>query len=120
MAPPPGFRLTALGETPGGELVILHHSFNPLSQQSRVLASIVSIPPAPQGSSRLKARLELAPPLTLDNLEGVAATASPHGGLRLYLVSDDNFSDRQRTLLLAFDLSGPGAATPSARRPAPH
>ncbi len=120
MAPPLGFRLTALGETPGGELVILHHNYNPLTQQTRVLASIVTIPRAPQGPSRLTAQLQLASPLTVDNLEGVAAVAAPNGGLRLYLISDDNFSDRQRTLLLAFDLSGPGAAKSSARPPAPH
>ncbi len=119
MAPPLGFRLTALGETPGGELVILHHNYNPLTQQTRVLASIVTIPRAPQGPSRLTAQLQLASPLTVDNLEGVAAVAAPNGGLRLYLISDDNFSDRQRTLLLAFDLSG-GAAKSSARPPAPH
>jgi hypothetical protein len=48
-------------------------------------------------------QLELARPYTIDNFEGVAAAPSPSGGLRFYLISDDNFSKSQRTLLVAFD-----------------
>jgi hypothetical protein len=51
----------------------------------------------------LVARLDLAPPITWDNYEGVAAVAGRNGGIRFYLISDDNGSARQRTLLLAFD-----------------
>ena len=50
--------------------------------------------------------IELKHPGTVDNFEGIAAVATP-GGVRLYLLSDDNFSDTQRTLLLAFDLVAP-------------
>lgn len=49
---------------------------------------------------------ELAPPLTVDNFEGVAATVAPDGALRVLLLSDDNFNHgQQRTLLLAFELA---------------
>lgn len=49
---------------------------------------------------------ELAPPLTVDNFEGVAVTTSPDGALRVLLLSDDNFNKGdQRTLLLAFELA---------------
>lgn len=41
----------------------------------------------------------------IDNFEGVAVRERPDGGVRIYLISDDNFSDRQRTLLMAFDLA---------------
>ena len=108
-APPLGYRLTALSETGTGDLVILHHSYNPFSGQSRVRATLVKIPKGPAASGAVEARLEIGPPLTVDNLEGVAVVRSPQGGLRLYLISDDNFSARQRTLLLAFDWMGPGA-----------
>ena len=50
-------------------------------------------------------QLELTPPLTVDNFEGVAALARASGVIRFYLISDDNASNRQRTLLLAFDWS---------------
>ncbi len=118
--PPLGYRLTALAETPSGRLVIVHHSFNPLSAQSYVLVSIVDLPKTPRALAPIRAQLQLRPPQTVDNLEGVAAVSAPEGGLRLYLISDDNFSDKQRTLLLAFDWTGPGsghADRRAARKP---
>ncbi len=42
-------------------------------------------------------------PATVDNFEGIAAVRRPDGGVRLYILSDDNFNPGQRTLLLAFD-----------------
>ncbi len=47
----------------------------------------------------------LRPPLTVDNLEGVAARRGAAGETLLYLVSDDNFRTTQRTLLLLFALA---------------
>lgn len=47
--------------------------------------------------------LRLAKPLTVDNYEGLAALPNPDGSTRFYLISDDNFSASQRTLLVAFD-----------------
>ena len=55
---------------------------------------------APHGRIDL-ARLER--PLTVDNIEAIAAVPLKGGGWRLYLLSDDNFRASQRTLLLAFD-----------------
>ena len=49
------------------------------------------------------ARMDLAKPLTIDNFEGLAAVPGPNGAIRFYLISDDNFSSSQRTLLVAFD-----------------
>ena len=42
--------------------------------------------------------------LDLKNAEGIAAVRRPDGGVRLYILSDDNFNPGQRTLLLAFDV----------------
>lgn len=44
-------------------------------------------------------------PLPVDNFEGIAIGKSPEGGQRIWLISDDNFRETQRTLLLAFDLN---------------
>jgi hypothetical protein len=41
---------------------------------------------------------------TIDNMEGLAVHRGPDGALRITLVSDDNFSFIQRTLLLRFRL----------------
>lgn len=43
--------------------------------------------------------------VTIDNFEGVAARLMPDGRVRLYVISDDNFSKRQRTLLMVYDLA---------------
>jgi hypothetical protein len=50
-------------------------------------------------------RLRLEKPWATDNFEGVAAEILPGGQLRLWLISDDNFSASQRTLLYAFDVN---------------
>ncbi len=109
-SPPLGYRLTSLGETPWGDFVVVHHSYNPFDRSSRIIVSVLGLPKTPDGRPTLKAQLKLAPPLSVDNFEGVAAVKSPTGGLRLYLISDDNFSSHQRTLLFAFDLAPAGAA----------
>jgi hypothetical protein len=49
----------------------------------------------------------LAPPLSLDNMEGLAITEEA-GQTMVWLISDDNFSPLERTLLMKFALL-PGA-----------
>ncbi|MDH3700088.1 MAG: esterase-like activity of phytase family protein [Alphaproteobacteria bacterium] len=43
--------------------------------------------------------------LTVDNMEGIAARQGPAGQTLVYLISDDNFSVFQRTLLMMFELA---------------
>ena len=50
------------------------------------------------------AEARLKPPLPVDNFEAVAIGEAPDGTPRIWLLSDDNFSSDQRTLLLALDL----------------
>jgi len=97
-----GSALVAMDNMPGGGLVYLLRSFSPLRGnvvQLRIL----------DRAGKLVDRMEIARPLTVDNLEGVAAVAKPGGAVRFYLISDDNFGmydgkpTDQRTLLLAFD-----------------
>lgn len=57
------------------------------------------------GSSR-RGLFTLSRPMNVDNFEGITVETLPDGIHRLWIVSDDNFSDRQRTLLFAFDLVG--------------
>ena len=59
----------------------------------------------PVASRKLAA---MNPLVTMDNFEGVAARRMPDGRVRLYIVSDDNFSASQRTLLMIFDVVNPG------------
>lgn len=45
--------------------------------------------------------------VTIDNFEGIAAKELPDGRVRLYIISDDNFSATQRTLLMIFEVPKP-------------
>ncbi len=49
---------------------------------------------------------ELAPPLIGENFEAIAARRGPGGQVLLYLLSDDNFTLLQRTVLLQLSLAG--------------
>lgn len=54
--------------------------------------------------------------IAVDNFEGLAARRLADGTVRLILVSDDNFSDRQRTLLAVLDLPPNSSGTPVRAR----
>jgi hypothetical protein len=43
----------------------------------------------------------------MDNFEGIDCRKGKHGTPVFYLISDDNFSAEQRTLLLMFALAAP-------------
>ena len=57
-----------------------------------------------ESTDGLVAQARLRGGLPTDNYEGVAIGRNPAGGIRIWVVSDDNFSRDQRTLLLALDL----------------
>jgi len=101
--PPAGFRLSGLATGPNGELVILHHSYVP-AIGSRIIVTVVA---DPAGAKRVVGRFAMGPNTTTDNFEGIAVVARANGDWRFYLLSDDNFSASQRTLLLAFDWTPP-------------
>lgn len=92
------YRITGMDRDPSGGWFVVQRLYRPTVDaraQVRRMAEDGSLGPV---------LVELKLPGTTDNFEGVAAVA--HGdGVRLYVLSDDNGSDVQRTLLLAFDVS---------------
>lgn len=102
-----GSELVAMEPLPSGGLAYLLRSY------SAARGSVIRLKVMDR-AGRAVDTLELSRPLTVDNLEGLAAVPRPGGGLRFYLVSDDNFGayaglpTDQRTLLLAFDWTPPG------------
>ncbi|MCM3881767.1 MAG: esterase-like activity of phytase family protein [Vicinamibacterales bacterium] len=92
---PAEFGLVALKRLPGMRTAYLLRAFDPV-RGLRISLQIFR-------SSTMVARMDLAPPATVDNFEGLAAVPQADGGVRFYLISDDNASATQRTLLLAFD-----------------
>ena len=57
-----------------------------------------------EGKLRGEIVARIAHPLPTDNFEGLAAVHQPDGGTDLWLISDDNDSMFQRTLLLKLSL----------------
>ena len=92
---PPEFGLVAMRRLPGDQTAYLLRAWDPL-RGNRIVLSIT-------GTAGELARLEMTKPLTVDNFEGVDFVPRPEGGYRVYILSDDNFSASQRTLLMAFD-----------------
>jgi hypothetical protein len=89
------FGLVAVRKLPGGLMASLLRAFD-LVRGSRIVLTITR-------DGAVAGQLELAKPLTVDNFEGLAAVRRPGGATRFYLLSDDNASAGQRTLLLAFE-----------------
>ncbi|MEQ1619198.1 MAG: esterase-like activity of phytase family protein [Terricaulis sp.] len=100
-----GFSLTSLDRLPNGDLIALERFFAPvIGPRARITRFQEGALTGEVIAAEELARI--APPLALDNFEAIAAIDMPDGVTRLYILSDDNFSSRQRTLLLAFDLEG--------------
>jgi hypothetical protein len=97
-----GFSLTSLDRLPDGGFVALERFYAPV-----VGARIRITRFGEEELSEVGAELlaSLAPPMPIDNFEAVSAVRAPDGAVRLYILSDDNFSERQRTLLFAFDVA---------------
>jgi hypothetical protein len=93
---PAGTSLVAIRRLTAGRTAYLFRGFD---GQSHIVLRVMR-------AATVEAELDLKPPLTVDNIEGVAAVARPGGVTRFYLMSDDNSSAQQRTLLLAFDWAG--------------
>lgn len=72
-------------------------------------AGIVELSP----SNEARVLAEWQPPLTIDNFEGIAVRQH-FGKTYLYVASDNNFSSRQRNLLMKFEVKGAEIAPPPA------
>lgn len=98
--PDSDYRITGMDRDPGGDgFWVVERRFRPpvdVRGRIRRMAADGTLGPV---------LVELSLPSTVDNFEGIAAVARGEG-TRLYILSDDNGSERQRTLLLAFDVGG--------------
>ncbi len=89
-----------------GTLYALWRSYSPTAGN----AAMVHVKsPEVESASEL---MVLRPPLNVDNFEGLAVREE-EGRTFLYIVSDDNFSANQRTLLMKFEVMSANAITPS-------
>jgi hypothetical protein len=101
---PPGleYGLTGIAAFDGPAIALLYRAYDPIRgarAEVRFVREPLRAKPAPQIIDSF--RIDGA--LTRDNFEGLAIVRNAKGGTRLYILSDDNFSATQRTLLMAFD-----------------
>ncbi|HEX6858869.1 MAG TPA: esterase-like activity of phytase family protein [Caulobacteraceae bacterium] len=94
--------LTALAAFDGPAIAILYRAWDPI-RGARATVRIIDDPLRPKPAPRVLDSFTIDGALTRDNFEGLALVRNDKGGARLYLLSDDNFSGSQRTLLMAFD-----------------
>lgn len=97
------FRPSDAGVMPNDDLAVLERAYNPSRGITGIRVARVRTRDLHKGA-KLKGEVlaELKPPLTVDNFEGIACRAGASGETLLYLISDNNFSPDQRTLLLTF------------------
>lgn len=100
-----GFVVTDLARLPSGDVLALERRYTMRIGVAARVRRIAKDAIAPGAELAGELIAELRPPLTVDNMEGISARRDSGTGKTLvYLISDDNFSVTQRTLLLMFDL----------------
>jgi hypothetical protein len=102
LAPSGAFRPTDLTVLPSGDVLLLERS---VSLFGGFAARLSVIPAASIAAGARLGGQEVAVikgPLPVDNFEAVAARAAPDGSVLIYLLSDNNFREAERTLLLQF------------------
>jgi hypothetical protein len=104
--PPPGYNPSDATELPNGDILIVNRRFD-LPFRFTTILTVVDRAAIHQGVVvRGRPIAQLVAPLINDNFEGVAVTREG-GATILWLVSDDNQSILQRSLLLKFRLDPP-------------
>jgi hypothetical protein len=99
-------RPTGAATLPDCDVIFVERSFSFLTgldiRISRIAASAI----VPGADLVPKPVARLSNSLTIDNFEGIAARRNAAGDTLIYILSDDNFSPLQRTLLFMFRLDG--------------
>ncbi|HEY6817184.1 MAG TPA: esterase-like activity of phytase family protein [Croceibacterium sp.] len=102
LTPPAGFRPVDLAQLPDGRVLILLRKVEwglpPTFAAKLVVADPAEI--AAGRAWRAAPVADLAAPLPADNYEGLTVESDGRGGATLWVISDDNDSRFQRTLLL--------------------
>ncbi len=98
------FLPTGAALLPTGDVVLLERSFAK-ETGNRVRLLLLEAASLTPGNRLLPVELaRIEPPATIDNMEAVAVHSGPDGEILIYLLSDNNYNDQQRTLLMQFEL----------------
>lgn len=112
-----GFDITDAAPLPDGGIVVLERRFRYSEGVKMRIRRIAAKDLKPGALISGEVLLEANDSLNIDNMEGIAAHRGVSGETVLTLISDDNFSALQRTLLMQFALPDgkPVLAEPQSR-----
>ena len=100
-------RQVSLAQSPiGSDIFVLRRAYHSDRNTNTIEIERIDIDRFRAAGNPWRSLATFTAPATVDNFEGIAAVRRPDGGVRLYILSDDNFNPGQRTLLLAFDVVG--------------
>jgi hypothetical protein len=100
-APAEGFRVTDCAALNNGDVIVLERRYVPFGILSVRLTVLKFNSIRPSAKLTGQELLKLEQPLAVQNFEGVA-TQQTSKGTMIYIVSDDNYSPFQQTLLIQF------------------
>lgn len=98
------YSLTDASLMDDGSLVMLERHYNPITGVSIRIRKFAKTELIPNAQIEGETLLEAGWDNEIDNMEGLSISDMEDGSTRLTIISDDNFSNRQRTLLLEFKL----------------
>lgn len=100
------FDATDLALGPDGNFYLLERHYTPLDGVSMQIRRFPAgeVKPGVRITGEVLGRFDMG--YEIDNMEGLGVTRAASGEILLTLISDDNFSPLQRTILLRFAVSG--------------
>jgi hypothetical protein len=99
-----GFDATAAAFLPGGDLILLERRFQLLTGPGMRIRRIAAAEIRPGNLADGEVLITASIIDAIDNMEGLAVDTAPDGSTLLTVISDDNRSLMQRTLILRFKL----------------
>jgi hypothetical protein len=105
--PADGFRVTDCAALPNGDVLVLERRYTLIAILSARITLVKADTVQPGAKLTGKELLRLEQPLAAENYEGIAIKQTSNGTM-IFIVSDDNYSSFQQTLLLQFLLPNTG------------
>jgi hypothetical protein len=98
------FGPTDMALSPNGDILLLERRYSVLGGVGMQIRRIAGEDVKPGAVVDGEVLVNVGQRYSIDNMEGLAVREAENGDLLLYVISDDNFNQMQRTLLLMFRL----------------
>ena len=100
------FKPTDLSALPSGDIILLERSYSPIKGAAAKI-SLIKLEDLLYKEIIFPIQIDIiAPPMVVDNFEGISILELEGGGFDIFILSDDNFNAFQKTLLFQFYWDG--------------